>query len=924
MVPFEQQDDDLKKKLAKNNEAKMVLYNALPKKEYERIFMCKTAKNIWQSLLITHQEESIDSGFARFNTIITSLKALDEGFSSKNYVRTFLRALHPNWREKVTVIEESKDLSSLALDELIGNLKVHVVVMEKDSEIHRGKKERVKSIALKVKKKSSDDETLTSRSDDEEYAMVVRNFKKFFRRKGCGDPNHLIGDYPKPSCNKDQKAFIRGSWSDSENDTEDKTNDETYLMAQSSNEVTLNSSHYSDDASSLDNDNNIEVSGSHVPEVFVSHYEQFLGTSMECNELNVEGLFSKSISATTSSNMVCDITNDEIKAAMFDISDDKAPSPDGKILSNRIIEGIKEVVSDNQAAFVPGRRISDNILITQELMHSYHRNRGPPRCAFKVDIQKAYDTVDWRFLETILVRFGFHCTMVKWIMACVTSTSFSLNINGNIHGFFKGKRGLRQGDPLSPYLFTMVMEILSLILKRRVRMSDSFRFHKHCEELEIINVCFADDLFIFARGDLASARVILESLDEFKMVSGLVPSIPKSTAYFCNVVHHVKLAILNIMPFSEGELPVKYLGIPLIYSRLLNKDCKILVEKLIRGFLWCNGEYKRGKAKVAWDDICLPKEEGGLGLRSLDVFNIALMTTHIWNIVSNKESLWVRWIHTYKLRGRSFWDIPFKDGMSWGWLKLLQLRDIVRPFFWVKLDISREGFSISTSVAELVTNGSWSWPQSWLLKAPDLGLIPDPVLDLSRADVRQWRDNNGSFSVFSVAKAWETLQPRGTQLNDHGQSQWKCLAQSLLLSHGQSRWTPFGQSRLSCSEKLMTRVTDISETLLILFYISVLKPNLQREFLVAKPATLGEVFALARVTEARLVDQQSGTITNTMATSITGQPKPATSRFSGPKTDVGKLPLLPTPTSVSSNIANKPLFIKWGGALGTPQQRAMF
>ncbi|GKB55050.1 hypothetical protein Tco_0905803 [Tanacetum coccineum] len=140
-VLFEQQDDDLKKKLAKNNEAKMVLYNALPKKEYERIFMCKTAKDIWQSLLITHQEESIDSGFARFNTIITCLKALDEGFSSNNYVRKFLRALHPKWRAKVMAIEESKDLSPLALDELIENLKVHEVVMEKDSEIYRGKKD---------------------------------------------------------------------------------------------------------------------------------------------------------------------------------------------------------------------------------------------------------------------------------------------------------------------------------------------------------------------------------------------------------------------------------------------------------------------------------------------------------------------------------------------------------------------------------------------------------------------------------------------------------------------------------------------------------------------------------------------------------------------------------------------------------------
>ncbi|GJX18245.1 retrovirus-related pol polyprotein from transposon TNT 1-94 [Tanacetum coccineum] len=194
------------------------------------------------------EEESINSGFARFNTIITSLKALDEGFSSKNYVRKFLRALHPKWRAKVTTIEESKDLSSLALDELIGNLKVHEVVMEKDFEIYKGKKERVKSIALKAKKESSDDETSTSESDNKEYAMAVRKFKK------CGDPNHLIGDCPKPSLNKDQKAFIGCSWSDSENDAEDKTNDETCLMAQSSNAVTLNSSYNSDDASSLDKD----------------------------------------------------------------------------------------------------------------------------------------------------------------------------------------------------------------------------------------------------------------------------------------------------------------------------------------------------------------------------------------------------------------------------------------------------------------------------------------------------------------------------------------------------------------------------------------------------------------------------------------------------------------------------------------------
>ncbi|GJX41205.1 zf-CCHC domain-containing protein [Tanacetum coccineum] len=263
VVPFEKQTDDLKRRLAKNNEAKMVIYNALPRKEYERIFMCNTAKEIWKTLLITHQgnsqvkdnkidllvqqyeqfviseDESIDSAFARFNTIITSLKALDEGYSSKNYIRKFLRALHPKWRAKVTAIEESKDLTSLSLDELIGN--------------------------LKAKKESSDEECSTSRSEDEEYAMAVRDFKKFFKRRGrfvrhprnnkktfqrsrddkngkserkCfryGDPNHLIGECPKPPRDKNQRPFVGvlGAIEVRRGDDE-KNQDEEFLSCSSS------------------------------------------------------------------------------------------------------------------------------------------------------------------------------------------------------------------------------------------------------------------------------------------------------------------------------------------------------------------------------------------------------------------------------------------------------------------------------------------------------------------------------------------------------------------------------------------------------------------------------------------------------------------------------------------------------------------
>jgi hypothetical protein len=105
--------------------------------------------------------------------------------------------------------------------------------------------------------------------------------------------------------------------------------------------------------------------------------------------------------------------------------------------------------------------------------------------------------VDWSFLKSVLSGFGFHLTMVDWIMTCVSSTSFSICVNGELHGYFRGQRGLRQGDPLSPYLFTLVMEVLTLMFNQMIAQHDSFRFHKQCKQHQIINICFADDLFLF-------------------------------------------------------------------------------------------------------------------------------------------------------------------------------------------------------------------------------------------------------------------------------------------------------------------------------------------------------------------------------------------------------------------------------------------
>lgn len=112
-------------------------------------------------------------------------------------------------------------------------------------------------------------------------------------------------------------------------------------------------------------------------------------------------------------------------------------------------------------------------------------------------------------------------------MTCVSSTAFSININGEFHGFFKGCRGIRQGDPMSPYLFTLVMEVLLLMINRLIQNEGTFEFNPGCREHRITNLCFADDLILFSHGDYNSVKIIRDSLEEFKRCSGLIPSIPK-------------------------------------------------------------------------------------------------------------------------------------------------------------------------------------------------------------------------------------------------------------------------------------------------------------------------------------------------------------------------------------------------------------
>nr|GEU68035.1 copia protein [Tanacetum cinerariifolium] len=196
--------------ISKNDEAKMVLYNALPKKKYERIFTCKTAKDVWQSLRITHQ--ALDESFQ----VVIMLGNSNELFLLND----------------VTGIEESKDLSTLPLDELISNLKVYEVVLEKDSEASKIKKKKYKSLAQKANKVSSAERESCSGSD-EEYAMAVRDFKKLFRRR----VKFVCQPYDEKK--NIQKAKEEKKGKEEQSEQGDGSKDEICLMKLDNNEVRL-------------------------------------------------------------------------------------------------------------------------------------------------------------------------------------------------------------------------------------------------------------------------------------------------------------------------------------------------------------------------------------------------------------------------------------------------------------------------------------------------------------------------------------------------------------------------------------------------------------------------------------------------------------------------------------------------------------
>ncbi|XP_074265679.1 uncharacterized protein LOC141588123 [Silene latifolia] len=313
----------------------------------------------------------------------------------------------------------------------------------------------------------------------------------------------------------------------------------------------------------------------------------------------------------------------------------------------------------------------------EDIIRMYNRKSVSPRFLLKVDLKKAYDSVSWSFLEEMMNALNFPGQFIGLVMESVRTATYSLVLNGDMFGFFQGKKQLRQGDPLSPLLFTIAMEYLSRVLTY-VTDTMKFKYHPLCASLKLSHLMFADDLLLFSKGDVGFIMVLLRAFATFSKASGLLMSPSKNSAYFNGVDAGVKQDILQVAGFSEGSLPFSYLGVPITAGRMKKAEGQILVEKLIsrirsfgskklsyagrlvlvnsvltalynywvnifiipkgvlnrlnaicRSYLWDGSSELLRVPLVSWEKVCAPRTEGGLGIRDSCSWNVAAMVCRV-------------------------------------------------------------------------------------------------------------------------------------------------------------------------------------------------------------------------------------------------------------------------------------------------------
>ncbi|CAO2178496.1 unnamed protein product [Urochloa humidicola] len=359
-----------------------------------------------------------------------------------------------------------------------------------------------------------------------------------------------------------------------------------------------------------------------------------------------------------------------------------------KMLTTRLQREIPALIDIDQTGFIKGRSISENFIYAVELVQCCNK-RKLPTLVLKLDFAKAFDSVDWGCLQEVLAARGFPDTWCRWISTMLNTSKMAVLVNGAPGPWFTCGRGLRQGDPLSPYLFLLVADVLQQMIKRTPGIRHPAAASIPCPVLQ-----YADDTLILIRAALPDLLLLKGVLDSFTAMTGLKINYDKSTIVPMHTPPPEVAALQAVLGCQVGTFPQTDLGLPLscdklrlsAFTPLISKADRylagwqasllnpmgraVLVNTVLdsqlthamsvmllpqgtldafdrrrRAFLWSGDDHVSGaQCLVPWELACQPKSQGGLGLRNLSVQNKCLLLKHLHRLHEPQDSAWARWI----------------------------------------------------------------------------------------------------------------------------------------------------------------------------------------------------------------------------------------------------------------------------------------
>ncbi|XP_012843177.1 PREDICTED: uncharacterized protein LOC105963331 [Erythranthe guttata] len=472
-----------------------------------------------------------------------------------------------------------------------------------------------------------------------------------------------------------------------------------------------------------------------------------------------------------------------------------------KLLTNRLTPHLPHIISPSQSGFVQGCLISDNILLAQEMVHSISVRCRNSNLILKLDMAKAYDRVQWRFLFRVLELMGFSVNLVDIIRRCVSSCQFSLLINGELTGYFTSFRGLGQGDPLLPTLFVLAADYFSRGLDALYSRCPGM-FYSTKGGIPISHLAHADDVMICTSCHNFGLKKLRDFLDHYCRTSGQLISVHKSTFTVDRACSDGHLhTISRILSYLRNDLPIIYLGALLYKGWDRGSLFRTLLDRmharisgwartalafggrlaLIRSTLSTMASHlvQRQPHWVAWETICRPVGEGGLGLRRLtDVIDAS--TYKLWFRFRAQDSLWARFLQNKYSRNRFPGSSVVSSLYSTVWKRMCRVRKRVQAqifwrigpshvYFWHDhwfgdgplSGIIDGGRLTSVRVEYYLVNGQWDRnklaediPFEWIDR-----ICSVPISGVS-VDLPIWRaSSNGKFFLTS---AWALIRQQHT------------------------------------------------------------------------------------------------------------------------------------------------------------------